>query len=26
VIAMIYLCCGGVTVELPTDRALRVTG
>jgi transposase len=21
VIAMIYLCCGGITVELPTDRA-----
>jgi transposase len=25
VIAMIYLCCGGVTVELPTERALAVT-
>lgn len=23
-IAMIYLCCGGVTVELPTDRAVPV--
>ena len=25
VIAMIYLCCGGITIELPTDRALPVT-
>ena len=24
VIAMIYLCCGGITVELPTERALPV--
>ncbi len=24
VIAMIYLCCGGITVELPTDRVLPV--
>jgi transposase len=23
-IAMIYLCCGGITVELPTERALPV--
>ena len=22
-IAMIYLCCGGITIELPTDRILR---
>jgi transposase len=25
VIAMIYLCCGGITVELPTDRVFQVT-
>jgi transposase len=25
VIAMVYLCCGGITVELPTDRAPTVT-
>ncbi len=24
-IAMIYLCCGGITVELPMDRVLSVT-
>ena len=24
-IAMIYLCCGGITVELPMDRVLPVT-
>ena len=24
-IAMIYLCCGGITVELPTQRALPVS-
>ncbi|MGO9457074.1 MAG: hypothetical protein ACLP62_08520 [Acidimicrobiales bacterium] len=24
VIAMIYLCCGGLTFELPTDRSLPV--
>ena len=25
VIAMVYLCCGGISVELPTDRALSAT-
>jgi len=24
-IAMIYLCCGGITVELPTERAVPIT-
>ena len=24
-IAMIYLCCGGITIELPTERALWAT-
>jgi len=24
-IAMVYLCCGGITVELPTARALSLS-
>jgi len=24
-IAMVYLCCGGITVELPTARALPLS-
>ena len=25
VIAMIYLCCGGITVQLPTERVATLT-